>query len=61
MLISNTENIPENNGSGQAIIPLVVPVTFGIIIIIIITAILVLPIHKLFLNLVSHATDAVTV
>ena len=48
MLICNTENIPENNGSGQAIISLVVPVPVGIIIIIIITAILVLSIHKLF-------------
>ena len=47
MLICNTENISENNGSGQTIIiQLVVTVTFGLIIIIVITAILVLSILK---------------
>ena len=47
MFICNTEHFQENDVSGHTIVSSIVAVVFGIIIIIVITAILVLSLHKL--------------
>ena len=47
VFISITDDFPENDVSGHTIVSLVVAVTFGVFIIIVITAILVLSLYKL--------------